>query len=195
MGPLRRPWAWTLRTEAGHGLYAPYGWRLCTTPLARCAQPPLQGPRAQHPVHSLTGHNHCVRPWFTPHQPSSRSGPAVTLPEKRGRAEWFGFLLGCSAGGVLTTSTPPPLQLHGKRGFCGRIAPIAPRMRVCGRIRAPLLYREEVLGAGSAVGSDGNFLAGAAGQDVPCNGAMPLAGWCSKCQWDLVWFQLCLSEA
>lgn len=51
--------------------------------------------------------------------------------------------------------------------FYGKIAPIAPRMGVCGRIRAPLLYRREVLGAGSAIGSDGGFLAGAAGQDVP----------------------------
>lgn len=46
-----------------------------------------------------------------------------------------------------------------------------------------------------AIGSDGNFLASAAGQDVPCSGAMPLAGWRSNCWWDLVWLQLCLFEA
>lgn len=53
----------------------------------------------------------------------------------------------------------------------------------------------EVLGAGSAIGNDGNFLASPAGQDVPCSGAMPLAGWCPNCQWDLTWLQLCLFEA
>lgn len=49
--------------------------------------------------------------------------------------------------------------------------------------------------AGSAVGSGGNFLAGAAEQDGPRGAEAPLLGWRPNWRWDLGWLQLRLLEA
>lgn len=128
----------------------------CTAPLAPCAQPPVHSPTALCAAGALSAATAVLH--TTPAK--FQSGRAVTLPEIT--AEPMVCLpVGLQCRGALTTAIPPPLQLHGKRrGFCGTIAPVDPRMCLWQNTGSSSV-QGEVLGAGSAMGSDGNYLAGA----------------------------------